>query len=245
MPRPKAGIRRMRTARIRPTGRHQSCPARPMRVSSHNMSLAISTNRFAANLEVLCGLIARYGHLRRLAGPLVVLIWNRVRRVGAQFAAIQARMQAGQLRRHPARRSPRPAAAPRRPAAPSMLPRDPAWLMALIPETAVSAAHLRLLLTEPEVPALLEAAPQLRRALRPLCRMLGVALPPRPPVPQNAALARDTPPDPPPISPFGPDTKPRPPSAPRAARPAAPSPPSACSPAGRRSSSAPLRPAPA
>ena len=144
--------------------------------------------------KILCELIARHGHLRRFAGPLVVLIWGRVRTAAAQIEATLARMQAGQLRRYPDRRPPSPPAAPRRRPQHSRLPRTFAWLVVLIPETAGSAAQLQTLLTGPDIPALLEAAPQLRRHLRPLCRMLGVRLPPGP------AEAADplAPPDPPP-----------------------------------------------
>jgi hypothetical protein len=163
------------------------------------MHANVPADRFAAGVEVLCRLIARHGHLRLLAGPLVVLIWARVRGIGARVEALLARMQAGRLRRYPARRAPRPSAAHRPPAG-GPLPRGPAWLVALIPETAAGAAHLQLLLADPEVAALLTAAPQLRRTLRPLCRMLGVSLP-RPASPPPAPL-----PEPDPPQPSGPDT---------------------------------------
>ena len=143
------------------------------------MNPVTQADRFAAGIDVLCGLIARHGLLRRLAGPLIVLIWQRVRTVGTQVGALLAQMQASPPRRHLNRRSPRPGATPRRPATRSTLPNTTAWLVALIPETAASAAHLKLLLADPEVPALLATAPQLRRKLRPLCRMLGVRLPPQ------------------------------------------------------------------
>jgi hypothetical protein len=132
-------------------------------------------------VELLLALIAKHGHMRRVSGPLVVMVWQRVRAIATQVAAVMARMQAGTLRRYPHRRSPAPSAAPRRPATPSALPEGDAWLVGLIQETAVSAVHLRLLLADPDLPALLQTAPQLRRALRPLCRMLGVKLPPQPP----------------------------------------------------------------
>ena len=159
------------------------------------MPPALTAPHIATVLDVLCALIARHGHLRRLAGPLLVLIWQRVRTAGAQASAVLARMQAGTLRRYPHRRTPRPSVAPRSRASRGALPRAPDWLVRLIPETAVSAAQLQTLLSQPEVPALLESAPQLRRALRPLCRMLGVALPcpakpaPAPPDPPEASAA--------------------------------------------------------
>ncbi len=157
------------------------------------MPPTLTVTQIAGVIDVLCALIARHGHLRRLAGPLVVLIWQRVRTAGAQAGAVLARMQAGTLRRYPHRRPFRPRAAPRRSAAPGVLPHTPAWLVGLIPEAASGAAQLQNLLSGPDLPALLEAAPQLRRALRPLCRMLGVALPPQ-------ARPAQTPPTAPPDS---------------------------------------------
>jgi hypothetical protein len=159
---------------------------------------------FAILIEQLCGLIARHGHLRRLAGPLVVLIWGRVRNAATQIEATLARMQAGQLRRFPNRRPPSPPAAPRRRPQRGPLPRKAAWLVALLPETAGCAAQMQTLLAGPEIPALLQAAPQLRRRLRPLCHMLGITLPPAPPLPpgpsarpgQGAAAGSTAPPEP-------------------------------------------------
>ncbi|MDA8250055.1 MAG: hypothetical protein M0Z28_12880, partial [Rhodospirillales bacterium] len=52
---------------------------------------------------------------------------------------------------------------------------------------------LRYLLAEPEMAALVAAAPQMRRLLRPLCRMLGVRLPP-PPVPPATSTVAGAPP---------------------------------------------------
>ncbi len=145
------------------------------------MCAALPTNHFAALTETMCGLIARHGLARRLAAPLIVLIWGRVRGIGAQAEALLARVRAGQLRRYPARTPPRPSATKRRPNTPRALPHRRAWLVVLIPQTAASAAHLQTLLTHPDTPALLAAAPQLRRTLRPLCHMLGVDLPKTPP----------------------------------------------------------------
>jgi hypothetical protein len=177
---------------------------------------ATLTNDLAAVVEVLLGLIAKHGHIRRVPGPLVVLVWQRVRCIATQVAALLARIQAGTLRRYPHRRRPTPQSTRRRPPE-SPLPQGDAWLIALIQETAVSAAHLRQLLAHPDLPAQLQAAPQLRRALRPLCRMLGVRLPPPPAAPPASPPAPPRPP------------LPRPP----ASRPAAPQPDSGGTPAGR------------
>jgi len=139
-------------------------------------------------MEGLCQAVAaRGGGWDRLAGPLVVLIWTRLRRIAAQVAALAARIAAGRQRRYPVRRPVRPA--PRRPAE-RKLPHGPAWLLRLVPQASGYGSQLQHLLAEPEMAALIEAAPQMRRLLRPLCRMLGVRPPPapRPPPPAPAAV---------------------------------------------------------
>ena len=173
------------------------------------MHAALPATHFATSVETLCSLIARHGLARLLAGKLIVLIWGRVRRIGAQVETLLAHMQAGRLRRYPARRAPRPTATPRRRPAQGTLPRKRAWLIDLIPETAACAAQVQTLLADPNLAELFHAAPQLRRALRPLCHMLGVRLPSQaaPPdtAPQTAAPAANAPPpEPPPGPPPGP-----------------------------------------
>ena len=183
-----------------------------------------AADRFARIIDTLCQAVARRGGGRdRLAGPLVILIWRHLRRLAAQVVALAARIEAGRHRRYPARRPPR--AAPRRHTPPS-LPHAPAWLLPLVPEAAASGSQLQYLLAEPEMAALLDAAPQMRRLLRPLCRMLGVRLPPssRPAEPArpegtDRRTQPDTPPPPPRPAPLRPPPL-RPPSTPRRARPA-------------------------
>ena len=72
-------------------------------------------DRFASIIDGLCRAVAARGGGRdRLAGPLVILIWSRLRRIAVRFAALAARIAAGRQRRILSRRPPRPA--PRRPA---------------------------------------------------------------------------------------------------------------------------------
>jgi hypothetical protein len=151
-------------------------------------------DRLALIIEGLCQAVARRGGDRRLglgglAGPFIILVWLRLRRTAARFAARAARhaalpiprssqavpeaviaSEATQSRRRPNSGSPSP------------LPRRAAWLLRLVPETAAGASQLHHFLADPEVTALLAAAPRLGRILRPLCHMLGIrptqALPP-------------------------------------------------------------------
>ena len=161
-------------------------------------------DRFAGIMAGLCAAVAARGGGRdRLAGPLVILIWSRLRRIAVQVAALAARIAAGRQRRYPSRRPPRRPAMPRR-RAPPLLPRGPAWLLPLVPfEAAGHASQLRHLLGEPDMAALLDATPQMRRLLRPLCHMLGVRLPPPPPAAPDPPPAPDTQPAPAAAAPLG------------------------------------------
>jgi hypothetical protein len=125
-------------------------------------------DRLALIIEGLCQAIAgRGGRLGSFAGPLIILIWTRLRRIAARFTRAAATLPpVGR----PARRRTR---SPRL-RQPSPLPRRKAWLLRLVPETASAAAQLRHFLTDPEVAALLADAPHLNRILRPLCHALGI-----------------------------------------------------------------------
>jgi len=117
----------------------------------------------------------------RLATPLFILIFNRIRGIKQIFGRLAARIAAG---RFSARRvTERPRAEQPRAKPPSRaknpLPRGVAWLIKLVPEAAAHASRLRSLLADPEMLALLAAAPApMRRPLRSLCHMLGVEPPP-------------------------------------------------------------------
>ncbi|CAG4917252.1 unnamed protein product [Acidocella sp. C78] len=122
--------------------------------------------RFETFIEALCAHIAAAGLKHGVAGPVIVLIWQRLRRLGARFArlaAIPAR------RRKTARAG---SAGPRSP-----LPRRFAWLTRLIPGTASVAAQFRAMLETEEMAALVAATPQAGRILRPLCHTLGIRPP--------------------------------------------------------------------
>ncbi len=184
----------------------------------------------AGIIDLLCRTVAAQIKGGRLAGPLIILIWSRLRRLGTRFAALDARVQAGTLRATAAARR---RAAPRaaRPRPPPVLPRRFAWLIRLVPESAAGASQLQYLLAGPEMAALVAAAPQAGRILRPLCHMLGLrppailALPPpdrraAPACPAGADPARPIPPPP------------EPPPRPKAPTPAPPITLRACGPPG-------------
>jgi hypothetical protein len=144
--------------------------------------------RFARLIAALCEVVA--ASRKRLAGPLIILIWTRLRRMALRVDRVAARVASGPL--PPPR--PRSAAPRRQPVAPpaQRLPRGFAWLVRLAPQTAFGAGQLQALLDDPAMQGLIAAAPQIGRTLRPLCRMLGVHPPPslRRPSPAGQAAPR-------------------------------------------------------
>jgi hypothetical protein len=166
-------------------------------------------DRLALIIEGLCQAVARRGGVgvgglagSRLAGPLLLLIWSRLRRITARFTrhtlvpfcpqavpeTVPETVIAAALK--PSRRRPQSASPP-------PLPRRKAWLLRLIPETASGASQLRYFLADPEVASLLAAAPKLQAILRPLCHMLGIratqALPTQTSPPDTAPDASSSP----------------------------------------------------
>lgn len=141
--------------------------------------------RFETIIEALCAHIAAAGLKHGVAGPVIILIWQRLRRLAVRFA----RLAATPARPRKTARS--GCAGPRSP-----LPRRFAWLTRLIPGTASVAAPFRAMLETPELAALVAETPQAGRILRPLCHTLGIRPPtwlrrprakpraPKPPAPQ-------------------------------------------------------------
>ncbi len=173
---------------------------------------AAPAERFALVIDGLCRAVAEAGGRRLLAGPLVILIWQRLRRLADRITALAARITAGRHRRVHSRRRPRPAS--RRPAQ-RRLPHGPAWLLPLVPQAGAHASQVQHLLADPEFARLVDAAPQMRRLLRPLCRMLGVRLPPPPRDPEPpSTVAGAAPPPPVASAPRPPPANPAPPADP-------------------------------
>jgi hypothetical protein len=135
----------------------------------------------------------------RLARPLLGLILHRLLGLTRRIRRFVERIEAGRPfpRRRPVKPPP-PEAAPRPPRrhVPDPLPRNVNWLGPLLANIVPHRAQLRLLLETPEIGAAIEAAPeQMGRALRPLCRMLG--LPPPPSIaspPRRSPIRRPRPP---------------------------------------------------
>jgi hypothetical protein len=152
-------------------------------------------------IEWFCKLMAAEAYRRPEAGPFAGATWSLMLRQGRRFAALVAKWQAGTL---PAVRPPRKRPASERVARPILkvvLPRGFMWFRKLFPDTATPfAGTLSHHLHDPDMAALVAAAPQAGRILRPMCRMVGLKPPPylqlpkRPRRPRPARPAKPRPP---------------------------------------------------
>jgi hypothetical protein len=127
--------------------------------------------------------------------PPLLLVHAWLGRLVQRFAALVARAEAGTLR--PPRRRPPRERPPREP--PPRWPKSFAWLIRMLPyQAACFGSQLQHQFSQPEMMALLEAAPQAGRLLRPLCRMLAIDLPPAlrlPPRPRKPKPPKQSPPE--------------------------------------------------
>jgi hypothetical protein len=179
------------------------------------------TERFDLLIRRLCDAVAIQSAKWAYITPLMVLVWGRLRRMSRRFAALVARMEAGRLKppRPPAPNPDPGRTRPPRPPPPwPPFPSSPGWLLHYVQLEAAATANLlrHMIEHDPEMRALLDAAPQLGRILRPLLLMVGPAPFParliRPPRPQpaqravsaaaaNVATPTGVAPDPPGLSP--------------------------------------------
>ena len=121
-----------------------------------------------------------------ITGALVLLIWNRLGRIGEKFAALAERIRAGTLpapapvRTRTVSVSASASPRPERPKPETEMPAGFAWLIRLGGYHAAGfGSQFQHLLSHPEMVALIAAAPrQMGRVLRPLCWMLGIKPPP-------------------------------------------------------------------
>ena len=162
----------------------------------------------------------------RILGVRTLPLWGRVSRIRQHLARLLAHLAAGRLPR-PRTSRPETARAPARDRdpldaiPPPRLPRAHLLLVKLLGYRAAGfGAQIQHLLDQPAMAASLAASPGAARALRPLCHILGVTLPPilrlppRPPRPRPVKRARPKPARPkppplPPLLPLYPQRKPR------------------------------------
>jgi hypothetical protein len=151
------------------------------------MPVALPADRLATLIEGLCRAVAAHGVRGLLTAPLLLLLWARLRRMAGRARNLARRLEAGA----PLSR-PRPKAPPRTPSPYIRLPRGLAWLVRAVPATAAGASQLQFLLADPQM-AELAQSPPMRRLLRPLCRLLGVAPPAADPPPPEASPPASSP----------------------------------------------------
>src|SRR5271167_3276302 len=169
-----------------------------------------ATERFATLLRWLTQSVAAMSGGDRLAFPLIGLIVDRIRGVKQRFADLAAQIGAGSY--VPRRTAPRGKPSARKPPQPSRLPRKFGWLLPLVPDATGFRSQLEYLLRDPEMAALLAAAPaSLGRPLRSLCWMLrlpppDILAPPKRPRPPRKPVA-----PPPPAMPVALPPRPQPP----------------------------------
>jgi hypothetical protein len=176
---------------------------------------------FATWQLYLCQALAARIFPGGLSNALVALIIAKIRTLAQRFARVAGRVAAGTYR--PRRRSTNPRkTTPNAPRRPSPLPLRRNWLLPLLPDAAAYGCQLENLFRDPEMAALLAAAPEaMARILRPLCWMLAATPPPllarprpaAPPAPEATSQA------PPPAAPSPPVRAAKPASPPRQWRP--------------------------
>lgn len=132
------------------------------------------SDRFSAIIEGLCRAVASRAAASPTLAPLLLIVWSRLRRMTRRFASLAGRV-AGRVGGRITVGSPRrDGDGPRPSEQRERLPRGFGWLVRLVPEAGSHGAQLQGLLSEPGMAELLAVAPQAKRVLRPLCRMLAV-----------------------------------------------------------------------
>jgi hypothetical protein len=145
--------------------------------------------------RILCAVTHLIFDRHHILGDLSRLLFNRISGANDRLARLFAALAAGRLprvrARHPGRKGGKPA---------PYVSHRRAWLVAAFGHRAAAyASQLQHLLHAPETGALLAAAPPQAlaaagRTLRPLCRLLGVPLPPHLRLPPRPVPPRPVPP---------------------------------------------------
>ncbi len=157
-----------------------------------------AAERFITIVRCLSAAVVAMMAGNQLPASLIKLVVDRLRGIQHRFVYLAARLRAGThvVRQRAATASKRPGQPPPQ----NPLPTSFGWVVPLlpIPQGGGFRSQLDFLLNDPEMQALLEAAPaSLRRPVRSLCRMLGLepppilALPPRPKRPVDPARPAD------------------------------------------------------
>jgi len=183
----------------------------PTATPAPNAPTPLAVAEIARRIDLIfAALLTLIPHHARLLGALTLPLWTRLSRARQRLARLLARLAAGTpprppgtAPRHPSARVPAPGAA---------LGRRHGWVVATLGYQAASlAAQLDHLLRQPGAAATLAASPGCARTLRPLCRMLGIPLPPDLRLPEARAPRKTAPRPPPPDKQGHPTPRPLPP----------------------------------
>ena len=149
---------------------------------------------FTRIIAGLAALIARAFLGNPRLALMIVPLHKHLTRTARRLAALMVLLARHGACRRRGEASGRGALAPRERTRSSFrIPTTPAWLVATLRhEAAAYASQLRHLLAQPGISALLDATPAARRLLRPICRMLGLAVTPRPAVSGQATLRQES-----------------------------------------------------
>jgi hypothetical protein len=156
-------------------------------------------DRLALYFAGLRAALATTPSMPQAQSTLLAMVWRYVLRLSFRIDRLITRWKAGTLPRPGAPRPGRGRTSAPRAMREFPLPSRPKWLIRRMPGTGIGAfgGQLRHLLeNDAELQALLEASPQARRLLGPLCRMFGIAPPPPParPLPPTPGLPGAAPP---------------------------------------------------
>jgi hypothetical protein len=167
--------------------------------------------RFATLLAWLSQAVAAMSGGDRLSYALIGHIIGRIRFIKQRVARLAARIRDG---RYAFRTVTVPRRGTKGPRRPDPLPRKFGWLLKLVPEAVQYRGQLENLLRDPDMAALMAAAPaSLARPVRSLCHMLGLPPPDILPPPADPRPPRTKPP------PAAPEPPPRPQPPARTTRP--------------------------
>ena len=167
-------------------------------------------DRFTLYFTGLKAALATTSAMPKAKIAFLEMVFRYVLGLAGRLERLVTRWQNGTL---PKRRAPRPPRAPvegrKRAPAPFRLPHGRDWLMRRVPGIGFCGSRLsHLLANDEQMQAFLEAAPQARRLINPLCRMFGIDIdnplggapahgPPTVPAEPTAASAANLPPRPP------------------------------------------------
>ncbi len=145
------------------------------------MNLVVPASPFlslSAVIRALRGSLGGWGVRGLLGAALVLLVYRRLGEIISRIEGLAARFQAGRVLRWGPRvetTATVPAVPRERGTAERIWPRGFGWLVKAAGwQAAGFGSQLRAVLETPEMVALLTAAPEAARVLRPLCRMLAI-----------------------------------------------------------------------